>query len=126
MTCDKKEEKKWDDFIMSMDNKISKQVMSEGIYLATDSGEGLGYWCSLMLNDLVEQIDKGNLVLTDDNKSDFFEKVALSYDDSDREYSLNEQTKQFLDQIKHEFIEKYKNEFSDVFYKEIKNEKFST
>ena len=100
MKYDKKEEKKWNNFIMSMDNKISKQVMSEGIYLATDSGEGLGYWCSLMLNALVEQINKGNLVLTDYNKSDFFEKVALSYDDSDREYSLNEQTKIFLEEMK--------------------------
>ena len=97
---DKKEEKKWSDFIMSMDDKISKQVMSEGIYLATDSGEGLGYWCSLMLNDLVEQINKGNLVLTDRNKWDFFDKVAISYADSDREYSLNEQTKQFIEEIR--------------------------
>tara|TARA_R100000654_G_scaffold65978_1_gene94026 strand:- start:316 stop:687 length:372 start_codon:yes stop_codon:yes gene_type:complete len=107
MKYDKKEDKKWNDFIYSMDDKISKQVMSEGIYLATDSGEGLGYWCSLMLNDLVEQINKGNLVLTEYNKADLFEKIALSYDDSDREYSLNEQTKQFLEQINDEYEERY-------------------
>jgi len=106
MKYDNKEEKKWRDFIMSMDDKISKQVMSEGIYLATDSGEGLGYWCSLMLNDLVEQINIGNLVLTEYNKADLFEKIALSYDDSDREYSLNEQTKQFLEQINDEYKER--------------------
>ena len=46
------ESKKWDDFIMSMSNKIDKQVMREGFYLATDSGEGLAYWNSLMLNAL--------------------------------------------------------------------------
>ena len=84
---------------MSMDNKISKQVMSEGIYLATDSGEGLGYWNSLMLNALVEQINKGNLVLTNNNKQDLLERVECSYADCDREYSLNEQTKIFLEEM---------------------------
>ena len=102
MKYDKKEDKKWNDFIMSMGNKIRNGVMGEGIYLATDSGEGLGYWNSLMLNALVEQINKGNLVLTNNNKQDLLERVECSYADCDRDYSLNEQTKQFLEEIKDE------------------------
>ena len=88
-----------DDFIMSIDDEIDKKVMSEGIYLATDSGEGLGYWNSLVLNALVEQIKKGNLVLTTNNKQDLLERVECSYADSDRDYSLNEQTKTFIKEV---------------------------
>jgi hypothetical protein len=73
--------------------------MSEGIYLATDSGEGLGYWNSLMLNALIEQIKQGNLVLTTNNKQDLLERVECSYADSDRDYSLNQQTKTFIEGI---------------------------
>ena len=93
------ESKKWDDFIMSMSNKIDKQVMREGFYLATDSGEGLAYWNSLMLNALVQQIKKGNLVLTNNNKQDLLERIECSYADSDRDYSLNEQTKIFIKEV---------------------------
>ena len=92
-------DKDWNDFIISMSNKIDKQVISEGIYLATDSGEGLGYWNSLVLNALVEQIKKGNLVLTTNNKQDLLERVECSYADSDRDYSLNQQTKTFIEGI---------------------------
>lgn len=92
-------DKDWNDFIISMSNKIDKQVICEGIYLATDSGEGLGYWNSLMLNALIEQIKKGNLVLTANNKQDLLERVECSYADSDRDYSLNQQTKTFIEGI---------------------------
>ena len=92
------ESKKWDDFIMSMSNKIDKQVMREGFYLSTDSGEGLAYWNSLMLNALVQQIKKGNLVLTNNNKEDLLDRVEISYADSDRDYSLNEQTKIYIEE----------------------------
>ena len=92
------EGKKWDDFIMSISNKIDKQVMREGFYLATDSGEGLAYWNSLMLNALVQQIKKGNLVLTNNNKEDLLDRVEISYADSDRDYSLNEQTKIYIEE----------------------------
>jgi hypothetical protein len=92
-------DKDWNDFIISMSNKIDKQVISEGIYLATDSGEGLGYWNSLMLNALIEQIKQGNLVLTTNNKQDLLERVECSYADSDRDYSLNQQTKTFIEGI---------------------------
>lgn len=90
---------KWDNFIMSIGDKIDKQIMGEGIYLATDSGEGLGYWNSLVLNALVNEIKKGNLVLTDYNKQDLLERVECSYADSDRYYSLNEQTKTFIKEV---------------------------
>ena len=91
------ESKKWNDFIMSMSNKVDKQVISEGFYLATDSGEGLGYWNSLMLNALVHEITTGNLVLTSENKQDLLERIECSYADCDRDYSLNEQTKIFIE-----------------------------
>ncbi len=90
--------KEWDDFIMSIDDEIDKKVMGEGIYLATDSGEGLGYWNSLVLNALVNKIEKGNLVLNDYSKKDLLMRVKESYADSDRDYSLNKQTKTFIDQ----------------------------
>jgi len=93
------EGKKWDDFIMSMSNKVDKQVMREGFYLATDSGQGLAYWNSLMLNALVQQIKKGNLVLTNNNKEDLLDRVEISYTDSDRDYSLNKQTKIYIEQV---------------------------
>ena len=91
--------KEWDDFIMSIDDEISKKVMGEGIYLATDSGEGLGYWNSLVLNALVNEIEKGNLVLNDYSKEDLCKRVEESYADSDREYSLNEKTQTFINQL---------------------------
>ena len=90
------EDKKWHDFIMNISNKIDKQVMREGFYLSTDDGEGLAYWNSLILNALVQQIKKGNLVLTNNNKEDLLDRVEISYADSDRDYSLNEQTKIFI------------------------------
>jgi hypothetical protein len=91
--------KEWDNFIMSIDNEIDKKVMGEGIYLTTDSGEGLGYWNSLVLNALVNEIEKGNLVLNDYSKEDLRKRVEESYADSDRDYSLNEQTKTFIKEV---------------------------
>ena len=91
--------KEWDNFIMSIDNEIDKKVMGEGIYLATDSGEGLGYWNSLVLNALVNEIEKGNLVLNDYSKEDLRKRVEESYADSDRDYSLNEKTKTFIKEV---------------------------
>jgi len=88
-------DKEWKNFISLMSNTIDKQVLSEGYY-CNDSGEGLGYWNSLMLNALVEQIKKDNLVLTTNNKKDLLMRVEESYADSDRDYSLNEQTKTFI------------------------------
>lgn len=91
--------KEWDNFIMSIDNEIDKKVMGEGIYLTTDSGEGLGYWNSLVLNALVNEIEKGNLVLNDYSKEDLCKRVEESYADSDRDYSLNEKTKTFIKEV---------------------------
>jgi len=91
--------KEWDNFIMSIDNEIDKKVMGEGIYLTTDSGEGLGYWNSLVLNALVNEIEKGNLVLNDYSKEDLRKRVEESYADSDRDYSLNEKTKTFIKEV---------------------------
>lgn len=90
--------KEWNNFIMSMSNTIDKQVVSEGYY-SNDSGEGLGYWNSLMLNALVNEIEKGNLVLNDYSKEDLLMRVEESYADSDRDYSLNEKTKTFINQL---------------------------
>jgi hypothetical protein len=90
--------KEWNNFIMSMSNTIDKQVVSEGYY-SNDSGEGLGYWNSLMLNALVNEIEKGNLVLNDYSKEDLLMRVKESYADSDRDYSLNEKTKTFINQL---------------------------
>jgi len=91
-------DKEWKNFISLMSNTIDKQVLSEGYY-SNDSGEGLGYWNSLMLNALVNEIEKGNLVLNNYNKQDLLKRVECSYADSDRDYSLNEQTKTFIKEV---------------------------
>lgn len=89
----------WKNFVSLMSDKLDKQVISEG-YCSTDTGEGLGYWNSLLLNALVNEITIGNLVLTNKNKQDLLERVECSYADCDRDYSLNEQTKVFIEEIK--------------------------
>jgi hypothetical protein len=94
-------DKEWKNFISLMSNTIDKQVLSEGYY-SNDSGEGLGYWNSLMLNALVNEIEKGNLVLNNYNKQDLLKRVECSYADSDRDYSLNEQTKTFIKEVSNE------------------------
>ena len=91
-------DKEWKNFISLMSNTIDKQVLSEGYY-SNDSGEGLGYWNSLMLNALVNEIEKGNLVLNNYSKQDLLKRVECSYADSDRDYSLNEQTKTFIKEV---------------------------
>ena len=91
-------DKEWKNFISLMSNTIDKQVLSEGYY-SNDSGEGLGYWNSLMLNALVNEIKKGNLVLNNYSKQDLLKRVECSYADSDRDYSLNEQTKTFIKEV---------------------------
>jgi hypothetical protein len=88
----------WKNFISLMSDKLDKQVISEGYY-STDTGEGLGYWNSLLLNALVNEITIGNLVLTNNNKQDLLELIECSYADSDRDYSLNEQTKIFIKEV---------------------------
>ena len=94
-------DKEWKNFISLMSNTIDKQVLSEGYY-SNDSGEGLGYWNSLMLNALVNEIEKGNLVLNNYSKQDLLKRVECSYADSDRDYSLNEQTKTFIKEVSNE------------------------
>jgi hypothetical protein len=88
----------WKNFISLMSDKLDKQVISEGYY-STDTGGGLGYWNSLLLNALVHEIITGNLVLTNNNKQDLLERIECSYADSDRDYSLNEQTKIFIKEV---------------------------